>query len=90
MDEYCGVRFGGTSEVIGYTDIVNVNSMCSLGDGRLASSSDDKTIRIWDLSEGGECVQTLNCHTGVVNSACALIDDRLASGSRDESLRIWC
>ena len=65
-------------------------SVCALGDGRLASGSEDNSIRIWDLSKGGECVQTLTGHTCYLCSVCALGDGRLASGSEDASLRTWC
>jgi WD40 repeat protein len=62
VDGYCGHDFEGTSEELtGHTQIVL--SVCELVDGRLASGSDDNTIRIWDLSKGGECVQTLTGHT---------------------------
>ena len=35
-----------------------------LGDGRIVSGSNDKTLRVWDLSSG-ECVQVLEGHTYV-------------------------
>jgi len=54
-------------------------SGCALGDGRLASGSGDKTIRIWDLNKGGKCVQTLTGHNCAVTSVCAL--GELALGS---------
>ena len=88
VDGYCGEEFEGTSEALtGHTH--NVFSVCALGDGRLASGSFDNTIRIWNLSKGGECVQTLTGHTHNVYSVCALGDGRLASGSRDTTIRVW-
>jgi len=59
-----------------------------MGDGRLASGSKDNAMRIWDLSKGGECVQTLTGHISSVYSFCALGDCRLASGSEDNTIRI--
>ena len=42
-----------------------VSAVCSLGDGsRIASGSDDKTVRVWDVATK-ECVATLEGHTGL-------------------------
>jgi small GTP-binding protein len=59
-------------------------------DGRLlASPSDDKTTRIWDVARG-ECVAVLKAHKGEVCSVTWSPDgSRLASGSSDETIRIW-
>ena len=64
-----------------------VRSVCSLGDGRLASGSGDKTVRVWAAT--GECVATLEGHTDRVLSVCSLGDGRLASGSWDGTVRVW-
>jgi len=65
-----------------------VNALTALRDGRLASGSYDKTIRIWDPATG-ECLQTLEGHTDWVLALAALPDGRLASGSEDTTIRIW-
>ena len=85
---YCGKAFEGTStELKGHTG--SVASICVLGDGRLASGSDDHSIRIWDLNKAGECIQTLTGHTRSVRSVCALGNGRMASGSDDHTIHIW-
>jgi WD40 repeat protein len=59
-------------------------------DGRkLASGSDDKTIKIWDLKTRS-VEATLEGHTGSVNSVHFSPDGtKLASGSGDNTIKIW-
>jgi WD40 repeat protein len=60
----------------------------ALGDGRLASASDDKTVRVWDASSG-VCLRVLEGHTEKMQSVTALGDGRLASASDDKTVRVW-
>jgi len=56
----------------------------------LASGSGDNTIKIWDMSKGGELLQTLTGHTGSVYSvAYSKAGTHLASGSGDNTIKIW-
>src|SRR5271155_706782 len=56
---------------------------------RLASASSDKTVKIWDASSG-ECLQTLEGHSGAVKSVAFSHDSaRLASASDDKTVEIW-
>jgi WD40 repeat protein len=65
-----------------------VRTLCQLRDGRLASGSSDKTIRLWDVAAGAETAR-LAGHAGSVYALCRLEDWRLASGSSDETIRLW-
>jgi WD40 repeat protein len=49
-----------------------------LPDGRLASGSEDKLIRLWDVTAGAETT-CLEAHLDQVYVLCALPDGRLAS-----------
>jgi WD40 repeat protein len=56
---------------------------------RLASASDDSTVKIWDASSSA-CFQTLGGHSRSVNSVAFSHDStRLASASDDSTVKIW-
>jgi tetratricopeptide (TPR) repeat protein len=56
---------------------------------RLASASADQTVRVWDVSEGRECL-VLKGHEGAVTGVAFSPDgSRLATASADHTLRIW-
>ena len=65
-----------------------VRSVASLGEGRLASGSDDCTIKIWN-TQIAACERTLEGHSGDVSSVACLGEGRLASGSWDKTIKIW-
>jgi WD40 repeat protein len=59
-------------------------------DGRyLVSSSDDATVRMWQLSTG-RSLRTLTGHTGQVHCVAVSPDGRwIASGGSDRTVRLW-
>ncbi|KAJ6017869.1 hypothetical protein N7451_001248 [Penicillium sp. IBT 35674x] len=68
----------------------SVNSIAWSRDGsRLASASQDTTIRIWDPATG-QCASILEGHIEQVNSVTWSQDgSQLASASHDTTVRIW-
>ncbi len=72
----------------GHTNVVN--SVTFSKDNRfIISSSDDRTIKIWDLENGKEA-HTLKGHDKAVNSVVFSKNYQLIiSGSTDKSIKIW-
>jgi WD40 repeat protein len=67
-----------------------VSAVAVLEDGRKAiSASDDKTLKVWDLSTGA-VVRTLEGHSGGVSAVAVFEDGRKAiSASDDKTLKVW-
>lgn len=67
-----------------------VTSVCFSPKARiLASGSDDRTVKLWDLSTGSE-MATLRRHAEGVTSVCFSPDGKiLASGSWDATIVLW-
>jgi WD40 repeat protein len=59
-------------------------------DGRtLASASQDRTIKLWDVASGRE-IRTLSGHSNFVSSVALSPDGKmLASGSGDKTIKLW-
>ena len=68
--------------ITGHTD--SVNSLLLLKDGRVASCSNDKTIRIYDPSNVYHCDQVIKRHSESIRSICQLDDGIIVSGSDDK------
>jgi WD40 repeat protein len=57
---------------------------------KIFSISEDRTIRIWELSTGHALKSILNCHTGPMNAIALTLDgNRIVSASDDGSVRIF-
>lgn len=71
----------------------SVLSLLLLHDGKLASASTDKTIKIWDISINSKQMNTPICtlkgHTESVYSIIQLSDKQLVSSSKDKTIKVW-
>ena len=67
-----------------------VNSVAISPDGQtLASGSDDRTIKLWNLKTG-DLLHNLTEHKGGVTSVAISPDGQtLASGSTDRTIKLW-
>ncbi|MFB2835692.1 protein kinase domain-containing protein [Floridanema evergladense] len=74
--------------LVGHSDEVNTIAVSS--DGKtIASGSDDKSVKLWQLNEGKE-IPTLNGHSDWIYSVAISPDgESLVSGSKDNTVKVW-
>ncbi|MBD2340169.1 ribosome assembly protein 4 [Calothrix sp. FACHB-156] len=68
----------------------SVTSIAFSSDGKkLASGSEDKTIKLWDITTG-KLLQTFSGHGDVIKTIALSSDgQKLASGSKDKTIKLW-
>ena len=67
--------------------MASVNCLCLVQDF-LVSSSNDRTLKIWN-SHNGDLINTLTGHKDYVISLCYLSATLVASGGMDSVIKIW-
>lgn len=65
--------------------------MCFSSDSKiLVSSSNDKSVRVWDVQKGIEIKGDSFTHESYVYGVCISPDDKyIVSGSDDKFIKIW-
>jgi WD40 repeat protein len=72
-----------------HQDDESILCLLRMGDNILASSSTDKSIKLWDGNNGYSIAQVLTGHEKGVNSIITLRDGNVLSASEDCTFRIW-
>ncbi|RNA02788.1 serine threonine kinase [Brachionus plicatilis] len=70
----------------GHTD--SVLCLLTIDQNTIASGSEDKTIKIWNI-KNSYCIKTLTGHTDSVWCLLSIDQNTIASGSGDETVKIW-
>ena len=67
-----------------------INCLCELRGNRLVSSSNDWTLKVWNISNDSLThIKTLEGHTGYVCMVISSTKDTIASASYDGTIKIW-
>ncbi|MEZ5407743.1 MAG: protein kinase [Acidimicrobiales bacterium] len=81
---------GGSTRPISYTSSDWVRSLAVLGDGRLATTSDNGEISVWDPASASSTPATVfRGHTDWARVVIPLTDGRIASSADDYTVRVW-
>src|SRR5947208_1459779 len=68
----------------------SINAVACSPDGKtLATTSDDHTVKLWDLATKTETATLVGHDKGVLSLAFAPDGKTLATGSEDETARLW-
>ncbi len=62
-------------------------AVCVTKDGKIVSSSDDNTLRVWD-KQGNQLAECMG-HANMIKSLCVTEDGKIVSCSWDKTVRVW-
>lgn len=66
----------------------HICELIQLSDGRICTCSNDKMVKLFNISSG-VCELTLNGHTGSVTNLIQLFDGRICSSGWYDAIRVW-
>jgi serine/threonine protein kinase len=82
-------RGAGDDDVVYDRHEDTVTALIQLDDGRIASASDDMTVRVWSLDDPSVDEAVFSGHGHWVRSVVQLHDGAIASASEDGTVLIW-
>eukprot|EP01018_Ginkgo_biloba_P002886 Gb_14478 [translate_table: standard] len=80
-------RFMNPHSSVKHSDLVS-SLAYKTGDDLLYSSSWDKTVKVWRMSDF-KCIETIKAHSEVVNAVAVGQDGLLFTGSDDCTVKVW-
>ena len=85
-EEFLNYTFETMSIITSHKDVVM--SIILLKDGRIASASIDKTIKIFDC-DTYECIMSMSGHTRGIECIIQVESEQIVSCANDKSIRVW-
>lgn len=79
----------GTCDETFYVRSSDVNGLIQLADGRLASTSNDGSVKVWNIFTR-ECEIKFEGHRNMLGRLIQIPDGRIVSAGVDGTCRIWC
>ena len=67
----------------------DITSIIQIKNGKLVSSSNDNTIKIWDPNYNFQCIQTLTGHKDSIIKIIQLNNGKILSLSKDKTIKLW-
>jgi len=87
---YDGRSFGLLNSFQAHNNAINrIKQSPFQNDDLVATCSDDKTVKLWNLTSNWTLIRTYTGHSGGVNGLEWINNDTIASGSWDSTIQMW-